>query len=294
MISLPSKFPIIVSAMNQVSYARFAVHCFHAGLMPSISVFNSYKNGILDYEFYNTELGLFKQLTNSNSVFISCSAEHLLDPKFLELAQQYNLKYFELIDGFSIVNRNQFLQILKSMQSIGCKFFVKVLDTSSDHLGMFDGIILKGSEGAGRSISTVSLKDNFKIAKEKYPDLAIVPSGGIYSKEQIDYYLSAGAPAVSIGTLFVASNECRVALSFKQELVQRTSNELTRMNVGESNECQQGLNYGFVDNDDENHTFSLNSKVRGNSKGVVFAGLAIDHIDKIRPLSEIVSSLVYK
>ena len=292
MIIFPSKFPIIVSAMNQVSYARFAISCFQEGLMPSISVFNYDRNGNLDYNVLNSELELFKIATNSNTVIVSCSAEHLLDSQFLELTNKFNIKYFELADGIATVDRHVFLKTIKDMQVNGSKFFVKVLNTLSDNLRLFDGIILKGSEGAGRSVESISLEDNFKMAREKYPGLPIIPSGGIYSKEQVDYYLAAGAPAVSIGTLFVASNECRVAISFKQELVEKDSTDLVRMAVGSSSESQQGLKYGFVDDDDENHTLSLNSKVTGNNRGVIFAGHAINHIKQIRPLSEIVNDLV--
>lgn len=292
MIKFPSKYPIVVSAMNQVSYAKFAVHCYHAGLMPSISVYNAYRNGVLDYHFLEMELLLFSGSTHSSDVIISCSSQHILEQQFLKLVDHFNLKYFEFIDGFDNIDQTQFLSQLRAMQQIGCKFFVKVLDTRSDHLGIFDGIILKGNEGAGRSISLIPLKENFKIAREKFPKLLIIPSGGIYSKEQVDYYLENGAPAVSIGTLFVASHECRVSMSLKDELVKKDSSNLTRMQVGESLETQQGLVYGFVENDDDNHTFSLNSKVLGKETGVIFAGKAIDHITKIRPLSEIVSDLV--
>lgn len=292
MIKFPSKYPIIVSAMNQVSYANFAVHCFNAGLMPSISIFNSYRNGNLNYEAFDKELNLFQLSTNSNSIFVSCSAEHLTDNQFLILVKKYDIKYFELIDGFDIVDRKKFLAVLTQLKNEGCKFFIKVLNTNSDHLGIFDGIILKGKEGAGRSDSSLTLLENFKLAREKYPTLSIIPSGGIHSKDQINLYLDNGAPAVSIGTLFVASIECRVSRSFKQELISKNSSDLSRIEVKGATETQQGLIYGFVDNDDENHTFSLSSKVHGGEVGVIFAGKAIDHIDKIRPLSEIVSSLV--
>lgn len=291
-MTFPTTHPIVASAMNQVSDAKFAVHCYNVGIMPSISIYNYVYENLLDYKIFENELKLFYNNTNSNIYFLSCSAEHILDDNIIEIITKYDVKYFEFIEGLDKIDKSVFYQKLKKMQAVGCKFFVKILNSEyTSRLNIFDGVIIKGRESAGRSDASISLKENFQQIRKKFPKLLTIPSGGISTKEHVDYYISRGAYAVSIGTLFVASEECSVSISFKEELIKNNSLNLTRIETDNSN-FQQVLHFGILENDDTNHTYSLSSKIQGSSNGIIFAGTAIDIIDSISPLAKIVSLLV--
>jgi NAD(P)H-dependent flavin oxidoreductase YrpB (nitropropane dioxygenase family) len=151
------------------------------------------------------------------------------------------------------------------------------------------GVIIKGEEGAGRgSISLLALFNQIKI---EYPALEIIVSGGIGSRDQVKYYMDRGALAVSIGTLLAVSEESKVSLETKFKIINSSSDDIKKFSLGAK---QNALIFSSVENDDFNHTHSLQAGIINANTGHVFAGQSINHIRKIKPVKEIINSLIYE
>jgi hypothetical protein len=124
--------------------------------------------------------------------------------------------------------------------------------------------------------------------KAARPEVNIIPSGGISTSEQVNYYMAHGAMAVGIGTLFAASEESPVSLETKLKIVDSTSEDLKR--IGKLN--HQGLLFKNIENDDNNNNQSLRQGMNNPSNGCIYAGAGIDSVTEILPVKEIVQRLV--
>ena len=80
-----SKYPIIALAMNQVSDAKFAIECSNAGIYPSISLFNYYKNNTINYERFIRE-------TTLNNFMLSLTILDLKNKYVLTLIKKLDRK----------------------------------------------------------------------------------------------------------------------------------------------------------------------------------------------------------
>ncbi len=63
--------------------------------------------------------------------------------------------------------------------------------------------------------------------QESGRDIPVIVAGGVYSGEDIAYFLQMGASGVQMGTRFVATEECDAADDFKQAFVQAEKEDLT-------------------------------------------------------------------
>lgn len=110
-----------------------------------------------------------------------------------------------------------------------------------------DFIVIEGSEAGGhlgfkvddllnntvQSLKDILLevKELVKTYQEKYQkDIPIFVAGGIYDKEDIDYYQSLGADGVQMATRFIATHECDADDRFKQAIVNCTKEEIKIVN----------------------------------------------------------------
>jgi NAD(P)H-dependent flavin oxidoreductase YrpB (nitropropane dioxygenase family) len=285
---LGSKYPIVAMAMNQVSDINLAIAVRKAGAIPSLSIFNYFDNPariVHDLELYHKEFNDYKLLLSLN-VF------QLVSSKFLNLITKYRIEFLEIIpdmrDEFPDHNVKLELRnsIIESLSFNGVKIFVK-RNQDIDIPPHIAGIILKGKEGAGRGIeSTEAL---FERMSNKYPHLDIIVSGGIGTADHIKHYMDRGALAVGIGTLLTTAEECSISQDTKMKLVSATSKEITRFNSGAT---QNAIVFKELEQDDFNHTTGLAQGIRNPNTGHVFAGTAIDHVTEIKPVAEIIKTLI--
>ena len=154
-----------------------------------------------------------------------------------------------------------------------------------------DVLILKGNEGAGRFLEdSHSLKELFAYMTNAFPSLSIIPSGGIKTAEDVEYYIDKNACAVGIGSLFAYSAESCVSKNTKNVIVESSWNDITRV----KNKNQNGIVFEEIASDDENNTMSLKLGIKNPKNGHVFVGKSIDKIDSIKPVEEIVDELILK
>ena len=278
----PSKYPIICSAMNGVYSYEMLVSCVNAGIMPAVFS-NMIPSGDLDK--FLAKYGPDSIIINSNWHMF------LKDNSIVRKILNAEIKFLEITvtwDTFIPQPNNEMQDVLKKifvmMKNKGCKLIFKM---DSIYKELADVMEIKGNEAAGRSLGN-SLMEEFESAKAKFPNLHIIASGGIYSSDQVKYYIDNGAVAISAGTIFASSTESPLSPDAKMKIINSTSNDLSRF---EGNN-QQGLIFSRLDNDNENNSNSLEMGIRTGSSGHIFAGMGLDSIHSIRPIKEIVADLV--
>jgi len=147
--------------------------------------------------------------------------------------------------------------------------------------------------------------------------IPVISAGGVANKQQLDHVLSLGAIGVSVGTIFIASEESPVSKEYKQALIDYGADDIvftTRL----SGSPLTVINTPYVQKMDKkaswlerlmkrNKWFKKYGKMlifaRGMKKikraaqnptyqTVWCAGPAIEHIKKIRPAREIIKDLI--
>lgn len=284
----PSKQPILCVPMNQVSNVKLACAIHEAGATPSFSCYNYYKQGKLHFETFTTECKEFSNRTSSTDILLSISWEDFLLPKVQNFLVDNNYRYIELFHRPHDHIWPNIELLIKKLEKEDFKIIFKILKIVKP-IEKYSAIILKGSEGAGRTIKNKgSLEENFNLLRTNYPDKNIIPSGGIGTSEQVNYYLKQGAAAIGIGTLFAASEESCVNSQTKNKLIQSNSDAISTF----GNLHTQGIVFKLDKNDTNNMTRSLAKAVRRGNDGAIFAGSSVTNITKIMPVKDIIESLV--
>lgn len=280
--------PIIAMAMNGVSDVDLAVSVFKAGAFPSISVFNYFKEGKTDWGFFIREVERFKQTTGTNKILISMLWEQFLHKEVIDILIKLKVEYIELFirphtDGlWSELSKT--IDYLK--KDYNFKFFFK--STGLLPACNYDGIILKGPDGAGRSFeNTPPLEEGFEKVISK-TDKGVIPSGGIGTADQVSYYMSKGALAVGVGTLIAASEESCVSKETKQKIIESSSADIQKFGtLG----CRGLLFSEFNQTADTNNTAALRAGIKDPLAGCLYMGNGIDYIKEILPVKDIIELL---
>lgn len=294
-----TQYPIACMAMNRVSDLRLAIAVRKAGALPSLSIFNyySFKTGIrkIDAQQLALDLEAYKKEFGDMNILLSFGVLEFLIPEVYALVDTLLPAAVELIlepehdsmldELFVKTNSLRSRNVLLFKKSLGAGDTKHVID-------QFDGIILKGNEGAGAVTNdpTATLESNFERVRDRFPDKIIIPNGGIGTAEKVRYYLDRGAFAVGIGTLFAAAEESAVSLTTKQKMIEASSEDLEKTTKGSH---QQGLFFSRnFTQDSYNNTQSLRAGVQTGTAGHILAGKGIDNINAILPAAEIVKRLI--
>src|ERR1700674_355435 len=86
-----------------------------------------------------------------------------------------------------------------------------------------DAVIAQGIEAGGHVRGTTSIWELLPATIDAVKPLPVLASGGIGDGGGVARALQMGAQGVSLGTRFVASDECWVHLAYKQRVVQSTA-----------------------------------------------------------------------
>ena len=278
-----SKYPIICAPMNRVSDLKLALACAEAGIVPSLIPYPDFKLFLENIEEYKS---------TGKEIFAALELNELLSPGLHKIILNSCITHIELIDIRADLLTDTNIEKIQQLKAAGIKIFLKIL--GHDHVPQFssviDGVVIKGSEGAGRSRLDVDLVAEIKKIKELYPNIAVIASGGVKNKQDIDELLAVGACAVSIGTMFAMSAESSVPEATKRALLEKTSADITRTQQGRS---QRAIMFGTEKfQDDENNTAGLEKGLRTGTTGHIFMGNAISEIQDILPVDTIVKKLM--
>lgn len=290
------QYPIVAMAMNKVSDLALALAVRRAGGLPSLSIFNYYVSPeYIDRALLEHDLIAYRQVVGDCDILISTSVSALISLGLTELLTRFKVAAVELIldDDISTRADNTTVQDeIAQLQAGGVLVFTKTI-TLDDIIPNIDGIVLKGPDGAGRgNTSGISLVELFDTVHAEYPDLLIIPAGGISTAAHVKQYMDRGAWACGIGTLFAAAEESRVSRETKLKMVESTSQDISQLNNGTVDTfAQNALVFSRVEGDNFNNTRGLMAGVRSAQHGHIFAGRGIDAVTAIVPVQTIISNL---
>ncbi|MCK5775141.1 MAG: nitronate monooxygenase [Bacteroidales bacterium] len=209
-------------------------------------------------------------------------------------------------------------ETIKRCKPLGIKVFCDVVDIKYAEkvvkLGA-DALIAVTNIAGGHAGSQTpeelipALKKNF--------DLPIIGAGGVSRKEDIDRLMKLGSDGVSVGTLFIASEEAPVSQAYKQALIDYKGKDIV-LTSNLSGSPLTVINTPYVQKVGTKASF-LSKLMYKNKKLKKFikmflavkgmktleksafkstyktfwvAGPAIEHIHEVKPISQIVKSLV--
>jgi nitronate monooxygenase len=240
------------------------------------------------------------------------------------IVNQSNLKFksqlktcLELKPAFIITSLGNPEEVIKSCKPLGIKVFCDVTDLKYarkvEDLGA-DAVIAVSSDAGGHAGNMKPeeliplLKGNLKIP--------VISAGGIATASRFKEIMKMGADGVSIGTVFIASDESPVSSEYKNALIQYKGKDIimtTRLSgsaltvINTPYVQKMGTEAGFIEKLMHRHKWlkkyaKLWIAVRGMKsienaaftptyKTVWCAGPAIEHINSVRPVKEIVKDL---
>jgi NAD(P)H-dependent flavin oxidoreductase YrpB (nitropropane dioxygenase family) len=279
------EYPIVAAPMNKVSDVDLAVACHRAGIFPSLSIYNYIETHSLE-----EAIDTFQSKTGSNKILLSLDSQEFLDKDVQELILKLKISHLEILGDNNITQSStwdEFLRDSKALQKEGVKILLKSLD-SNNVSSELDGVILKSNTGAGRGVEWIDIDYALLSIARRYPAVPIIMSGGISKPRDVKKYLNMGCMAVAIGTLLAASEESCVSLETKQQMVNATYENITRL----KNARQNALVFSEITIDDDNNTNALVKGIASPAEGHIFAGKGINEITSIKSVKNIVEDLI--
>jgi nitronate monooxygenase len=209
-------------------------------------------------------------------------------------------------------------EVIEQCKPLGIKVFCDVVDTiyaeKVVQLGA-DALIAVTKEAGGHAGSQPATR-LIPALKEKF-DIPIIGAGGVSRKEDMKRLMDLGADGVSVGTVFIASEEAPASSEYKQALIDYGAKDVvlssnlsgSPLTVINTPYVQKiGTKAGFLTklmhkNKKLKKFIKMFIAVKGMKsiekaafkstyKTVWVAGPGIEHIHEIKPIKKIVKSLV--
>ncbi len=241
------------------------------------------------------------------------------------IVNKSNIKYKKQLEtcidmkvDFIITSLGNPKEVITKCKPKGIKVFCDVVDLKFakkvEQLGA-DAVIAVSSQAGGHSGSIKQEELVPMLVKEV--NIPVISAGGIATNQQLKDALNLGAQAVSVGTVFIASNEGGVSEDYKNALVKYGAKDIimtsnisgTPITVINTPYMQKiGNKQGFLSkmlskNKHLKKYLKMFIMVKGMKaiekaankptyKTVWVAGPSIEHVHAIRPVKEIIKDLV--
>lgn len=223
----------------------------------------------------------------------------------------------ELEVSFIITSLGNPKEVIEKAKQKNIKVFCDVVDLNYaqkvESLGA-DAVIAVNSEAGGHA-GKITPKDLIALLKENC-NIPIISAGGIARGEDLKRAMDWGASGASIGTLFIACNEAEISQEYKQAVVDYGAKDIV-LTTKMSGSALTVINTPYVKSIGTKANFwewLLNNNkwlkkyvkmliaFRGMKqvekaakeatyKTVWCAGPAIEHVDSIKPIAEIIKKL---
>lgn len=223
----------------------------------------------------------------------------------------------ELEVSFIITSLGNPKEVIEKAKQKNIKVFCDVVDLKYaqkvESLGA-DAVIAVNSEAGGHA-GKITPKDLIALLKENC-NIPIISAGGIARGEDLKRTMDWGASGASIGTLFIACNEAEISQEYKQAVVDYGAKDIV-LTTKMSGSALTVINTPYVKSIGTKANFwewLLNNNkwlkkyvkmliaFRGMKqvekaakeatyKTVWCAGPAIEHVDSIKPIAEIIKKL---
>lgn len=211
-------YPIIMAPMFLISNVQMVTEALESGITAAIPALN-----------YRTDSALREAILEIKSKTDKPFGINLI-------VNKSNVKYTKQLDtcvelgvDFFITSLGSPEETIRRSKPKGIKVFCDVVDLKYAkkvaELGA-DGLIAVNAEAGGHA-GNISYKELIPLLKENFT-IPVISAGGVATGRQMKSMLDLGADALSIGTLFIASEESPVSAEYKNALVDYGAADVVR------------------------------------------------------------------
>ena len=301
-------YPIIMAPMFLVSNAKMVIEAAKAGIAGSVPALN-----------YRTDEDFRKALTEIKAglgdkpygVNLITNKSNIRFDEQLKTCIEFKVP-------FIITSLGSPEGTIKACKPLGMRVFCDVVDVAYarkvEAMGA-DAVIAVNNEAGGHAGNLSPEQFIPMLVKEcKIP---VISAGGVGDRKGLDRMLNLGACGVSIGSPFIASLEAPVSHEYKQAIVDYGAKDIVRTTKLSGTPCtvintpyvqKVGLQQNWLE-----RVLSQNKSIKKYVKMLTFyngmkalekaafsasyqtywcAGQSIEHVSKIKPISEIAKGLV--
>lgn len=304
---LPIKYPIIMAPMFLVSNTEMIIAGIKSGITGAIPALN-----------YRTTEELRKAIQSIKKEVDGPFGINLIVNKsnFL-LNEQLDVICDEKV-AFIITSLGSPEEVIRKAHQAGVQVYCDVTDVKYakkvESLGA-DALIAVNKEAGGHA-GNLSYKELIPALMENC-NIPVISAGGVGDHSSYENKMQLGIAGVSVGTIFIASEECGVSNEYKQACVDYTSKDVVMTTKLSGTPCtviktpyvaKIGTKQNWLErilNKNKRlkkwfkaFTFYKGMKSLQNAafsatyKTVWCAGPTIDYVSEIRPVSQIVASLI--
>lgn len=300
-------YPIIMAPMFLVSNTKMIIEALKSGITAAFPALN-----------YRTNEALREAISEIKAATDKPFGVNLI-------VNKSNVKYKDQLDtcvemkvDFIITSLGSPQETINRCKSHGIKVFCDVVDLKYakkvEALGA-DALIAVTSEAGGHS-GNLSAEELIPLLRKECK-IPVIGAGGVSRHEDLKKMLELGADGASVGTVFIASDECGVSDDYKQAIVDYGGKDVvmtenlsgTPLSVINTPYVQKvgtkagGLTKVLLKNKKLKKWVKMFVAVKGMKsiekaafsatyKTFWVAGPGIEHIHAIRPVKEIVRNLV--
>lgn len=209
-------YPIIMAPMFLVTNTKMMIAALNKGITAAIPALN-----------FRTDEALRKAITDVKSNTDKPMGVNLIVNK----SNPYYLKQLktcvELGVSYIITSLGNPKQVIDECKKHGIKVFCDVVDLQYakkvEDLGA-DAVIAVNKNAGGHS-GNMTMEDLVPLLVNNL-SIPVISAGGIATGKQLKSALDIGAEGVSIGTLFIASNEAGVSEDYKKALIEYGASDI--------------------------------------------------------------------
>ena len=301
------KYPIIMAPMFLVSNTKMIIAALNSGITAAIPALN-----------FRTEDKLINAINEIKDATDKPFGINLI-------VNKSNIKYKKQLEicldtkvDFIITSLGNPKETINKCHEKGIKVFCDVIDLKFaqkvEKLGA-DAIIAV-NKNAGGHPGYMEQNNLIPLLKE-HCNIPIISSGGIAKGNHLKEAINLGADAVNIGTLFIASNEANVSSEYKNALIQYGAKDIVRTSkisgtpltvINTPYIQQMGTKPNFLEKlMHRSKRLKKYAKLLIAAKGMKLvenaafgvtyktawcAGPGIEYINSIRPVKEIIETLI--
>jgi nitronate monooxygenase len=300
------QYPIIVAPMFLISNTKMVKAALDSGVTAAFPALN-----------YRTDLELRAAIADIQA--------HTDKPFGVNLiVNKSNYKYkkqletlVELKPAFIITSLGNPDEVIRQCKPLGIKIFCDVIDEvhakKVERLGA-DAVIAVNNQAGGHT-GKINPKELVKLL-QAHVSIPVISAGGVATSNHVKEVLSWGAAGVSVGTIFIASQEADVSPEYKQALVDYGAKDIVKttklsgssLTVINTPYVQQlGTEASFLERLMNRHKWlkkyirmiialrgmkTIEQSANGASyKTLWCAGQTIEYVHSVRPMHEIVHDL---
>jgi nitronate monooxygenase len=211
-------FPIIMAPMFLISNATMVKSALDHGITGAIPALN-YRT---DAEFRAAIDEIRAHSSKPFGINLIVNKSNLKYKKQLETCLEKKVDFIitSLGSPKECIERAKPLGIKVFCDVIDLKYALKVQEQGAD------AVIAVNAEAGGHA-GNVPQKELVPMLKEKL-SIPVISAGGVSSSQDVKNALELGATAVSVGSIFIASEEAPVSQEYKQSLVDYGAKDIVR------------------------------------------------------------------